>query len=152
VYGDPDELERLARDLHGRAQQVRDAAADHQRGAEAAHWVSTAATVYRENVAQDRRDADAAADAMDAAADALMAHAQEVRDTIALIARAEREAREWISRQADRAGNVLGDLVDGVGGMLSDAGDSLIGGLRQLPAAGSVGWLDVAGDLPGGGN
>ena len=126
-YGDPEELDRLAAGLHRRADEVREAALDHQADADRARWVSDAATVYRDRLADDRVRVDAAAAELDRAADLLRRHAGEVRERLAAIAAAERSVRDWLQRQADPDG-LLGPAVGEV--------------LRDLPVPGAVGWLE----------
>ena len=132
LYGDPVALDALAAELSQRARQVRVASHEHRRDGERAHWVSAAASAYRRQLAADCAAVDAAADAMDDAADALRRHADEVRERLAAIARAEREVRAWLASQASR----VGDAVDDVGSLLG-----------QLPEAGADAWRDVSGRL-----
>jgi hypothetical protein len=91
--------------------------------------VSEAASVYRRQLATDCAAVDAAADAMDEAADMLRRHADEVRDRLAAIARAEREVRAWLAEQAA----TVGDLAEDVGSFLG-----------ALPEAGADAWRDVS--------
>ena len=125
-YGDPEELDRLAAGLHRRADEVRGAALDHQADADRARWVSDAATVYRDRLADDRVRVDAAAAELDRAADLLRRHAGEVRERLAAIAAAERSVRDWLDRHAGPAG-LLGPAVGSV--------------LDDLPAPGALEWL-----------
>ena len=129
VYGDPAALDALAAELSQRARSVRAAADEHRRDGARARWVSDAASAYRRQLATDCAAVEAAADAMDAAADLLRRHAEEVRDRLAAIARAEREVRAWLADQASR----VGDLADDVGSLLG-----------RLPEAGVDAWRDVS--------
>ena len=131
-YGDPAALEALAAELSQRGRSVRAAADEHRRDGARARWVSAAASVYRRQLALDCAAVDAAADAMDEAADLLLRHADEVRDRLAAIARAEREARAWLAHRALRAG----DVADDVGVLLG-----------ALPEAGADAWRDVSSRL-----
>ncbi|WP_456569874.1 hypothetical protein [Blastococcus sp. SYSU DS0539] len=121
MYGDPAALDALADELCGRARQVRVAADEHRREGERARWVSDAATAYRRQLAADCAAVDAAADGMESAAELLRRHADEIRDRLAAIARAEREVRAWLAEQADRGGELLGD-VGSVLGRLPETG------------------------------
>lgn len=132
LYGDPDALDSLASELHQRAQLVRRAADEHRAQAARAHWVSTAASAYRRRVTADCADVEAAAEALDHAAVVLRRHADEVRDRIAAIARAERAVRTWVAHQEAKGEQLLGDA------------GHLIG---RLPAAGAEAWEHVAGSL-----
>jgi ABC-type transporter Mla subunit MlaD len=128
-YGDPAALDALAWELSQRARSVRAVADQHRRDGARARWVSEAASVYRRQLATDCAAVDAAADAMDEAAEVLRRHADEVRDRLAAIARAEREVRAWLADQASK----VGDLADDVGSLLG-----------ALPEAGADAWRDVS--------
>ena len=131
-YGDPAALEALASELSQRARSVRAAADEHRRDGAGARWVSAAASVYRRQLTTDCATVDAAADAMDEAAYLLRRHADEVRDRLAAIARAEREVRAWLAHQA----LPVGDVADDVGDLLG-----------ALPEAGADAWRDVSRQL-----
>lgn len=128
-YGEPAALDALASELSQRARSVRAAADEHRRDGARARWRSDAASVYRRRLALDCAAVDAAADAMDEAADVLHRHADEVRDRLAAIARAEREVRAWLAGQASG----VGDLADDLGRVLG-----------ALPEAGADAWRDVS--------
>jgi uncharacterized protein YukE len=132
VYGDPAALDALAMELSQRARSVRAAADEHRRDGARARWVSEAASAYRRQLARDCAAVDAAADAMDEAADLLRRHADEVRNRLAAIARAEREVRAWLADQASR----VGDVADEVGNLLG-----------ALPEAGADAWRNVSRQL-----
>lgn len=142
LYGDPDELDRLARVLRARAAAVRQAAQDQVTHAAAARWVSTSAEAYREQLARRRIEADRAADGLEAAAAALQVHAQEVRDLLASIARIEQEVTDWFSQKARQ-------LVDAVSSVVNRVvhGDLPWSGWpytpQSLPPPGDKRWLDV---------
>jgi hypothetical protein len=129
VYGDPDALDVLAAALHVRAGEIREHADDHYRRALAARWTSTAAAAFREQVAADQSAAHRAASGIDHAADLLTAHAAQVRETVALIARFEREVTDWCERQARGAVHRAGDLAR----TFADA----------LPGPGELRWVEV---------
>ncbi|CCG02679.1 hypothetical protein [Blastococcus saxobsidens] len=131
-YGDPEALDALAAELAQRARDVRAAGAEHRRGAERARWVSDAAAAYRRQVALDCTDVDTAAGAMAEAAELLRRHADELREQLAEIARAEHAVRAWLSERAARGGELLGDVGDVLG---------------QLPEAGADAWRQVSGRL-----
>lgn len=95
---DPDELDRLAARLAGRAEQVRRCATDHRHAGEAARWVSSSARAYRDQVARDTANVDRAAGELERAAAVLRAHAQRVRETIAEIAQVEAAVTGWSGR------------------------------------------------------
>jgi uncharacterized protein YukE len=129
LYGDPAALDALASELSQRARAVRAAADEHRRDGARARWVSEAASAYRRQLETDCAAVEAAADAMDEAADLLHRHADEVRDRLAAIARAEREVRAWLADQASK----VGDVAEDVGKLLG-----------RLPEAGADAWRDVS--------
>jgi uncharacterized protein YukE len=122
-YGDPDDLDRLARRLEADAQHLRDTAADTVRAAQAARWVSTSAQRYREVVATDAHHAGEAADGLDRAARLLRSHADHVREVAATLARLEHAAADWFRRHlADLSlSQAQADLVPGLAGRLRAA-------------------------------
>ena len=132
LYGDPAALDALASELSARARAVRLAGAEHRQSAARTQWVSTAASVYRQQLSTDCVEVDAAADRLDETADLLRRHADEVRTRLAAIARAEQEVRAWMAEQAARGGELL-----------EEAGDAL----GALPEAGADAWRQVSGRL-----
>ncbi len=132
MYGDPAALDALAAELSQRARSVRGAADEHRHDGLRARWVSDAASAYRRQLATDCAAVEAAADAMDDAADLLRRHADEVRERLAAIARAERAVRAWLADQAARVGDLAGDVGDLLG---------------RLPEAGADAWRDVSSGL-----
>lgn len=144
LYGDPDELDRLAGRLRSRAGEVREQTADHERRGRSARWVSVSAQSYRDRVAQDRVRADRVADDLDRVADTVVAHAQEVRELLALIARIEDEVTGWFETAAQR----LRDYAPLAGGpLLKAAVEAPWAGWPfqpgNLPASGDRKWLEV---------
>ena len=132
MYGDPAALDALAAELSQRARSVRAAADEHRREGARARWVSEAASAYRRQLAADCAVVETAADAMGEAAEVLRRHADEVRERLAAIARAEREVRAWLADQPSR----VGELADDVG--------SLVG---RLPEAGADAWRSISSGL-----
>lgn len=151
MYGDPEELERLARRLRTRAGLVRESAADQVRAGERAHWVSAAGQAYRQVAARDGRDVEAAAERLEAAAAVLARHAEVVRERIAAIAGAEAAVRSWLGdrlRQAEAARDLVARTVTGeldavVRQLAQDPWAGLPFDPRRLPGPGEAGWLDV---------
>lgn len=141
-YGDPDELDRLAGVLRARADEVRRRADEQLAEAQAAQWASISADAYRDRLAGRRAEAHDAADGLEQAAGVLAAHAQEVRERMAAIARIEEAVTSWFSRQA---GEIVDGARSGVQQVLS--GEPPWSGWRftpqSLPPPGDKGWLEV---------
>ena len=133
---------------------MRHQADDYVRAGQTANWESAAAQEYRDRVAHDSARLHKAADALDDAAAALIAHAQNVRETLAEIARIERVATDWFEDKAralrDEAANAFDAAKRGISILIHEAPwkDWPIGPLN-LPAAGDKGWLDVGHFLRG---
>ncbi len=161
-YGDPDELDRIAGQIEQRADDVRTRAEDMDTKAAAMQWKSIAADRCRETVAGDRKNLDDVARRMDEAAAILRRHAQEVRDTIAMIKRIEESVVGWFNsaidrfnQAVDRFNRAVSDVVDTVGNFLGFGGDpqppqpptppwqSWPHRPGNLPPSGDKAWLDV---------
>ena len=125
MYGDPDELDRLAGQLRARAEDVRGVARDHEQQAAAAHWVSASADALRARVSEDTAAAYDTADQMDAAAETLVQHAQTVRERIAELTAMAEAAREWTEQQLRRGGELLEGVVDEGLETVRDAGSAV---------------------------
>jgi hypothetical protein len=154
LYGDPAALEQLAATLRARADEVRDHSSAYLRAGRAAHWVSVAAAEYREQVGRADAEVHRAADALDEAADALLAHARQVRAALAEIARIERAATDWfegkINEIREDAANAYDAAKRGISIIVHEAPwkDWPIGPLN-LPVSGDKGWLDIGHFLRG---
>lgn len=151
MYGDPDQLDRLARQLRLRAGEVRAEGDRHLRQGQAAHWVSSSADAYRDRIARTRTRTEEAADSMDAAADVLVRHAQQVRETLAAIAEAERRVVGWLDDRWHQAQRLATGVVDGVERIVRqvDPWAGLPFDPMRLPQSGDAGWLDVQRKLSG---
>ncbi|MCA0143770.1 WXG100 family type VII secretion target [Blastococcus sp. LR1] len=132
LYGDPAALDAVASELSQRAREVRAAGDEHRREGARTRWVSDAASAYRQQQAKDCADVDAAAEAMERAADLLRQHADEVRERLAAIARAEEAVRAWLSEQAARGGELLDDVGDFLGDLPESGADAWRGLSNQL--------------------
>ncbi|MEU4692533.1 hypothetical protein [Actinoplanes sp. NPDC023714] len=140
-YGDPDELDRLAAGLRAKAARIRDDAAAHEARGRTARWVSDGATAYREQLARDRAETDRRAEGIEHAAALLVAHADEVRQALAAIARIEKQVTDWFADQkralTDLAGGVLRRVTGNVPWVDWPIGPD------SLPEPGDVRWLEV---------
>src|ERR1044072_2211357 len=101
-YGDPDELDRIATQIERRAEEVRTKGSDMDAKAAAMRWKSVAADRCRETVAGDHKNLDAVPQRMDDAAAILRQHAQQVRETLAMIKRIEDAVVGWFNSAIDR--------------------------------------------------
>jgi hypothetical protein len=143
LYGDPDELDRLAGLLRSRAAFVRQVTEEQVQRAQTAEWVSVSADSYRERLVRDRRAADRAAEHLEQAAAALQAHAQEIRQLVAAIHHAEEEITDWFAAKTR-------DLVSTVGSAVNRIvhGDLPWSGWpytpQSLPPPGDKQWLDAS--------
>src|SRR5919198_4669589 len=102
LYGDPDELDRIAGEIEKQAERVRTRAGELDSRAAAMQWKSVAADRCRETVHGDRTHLDDVAHRMDEAAGLLRQHAQQVRELIALIGRIEDAVVGWFDSAIDR--------------------------------------------------
>jgi hypothetical protein len=167
VYGNPEEIRRLATRVRAEADLTR---AEAGRGgtADAVEWKSLAAQRYRTQLAGALGQARGAAGELEDLSDALMRHAAAVQQRLDQIAAAER----WLRDQAERAAgevrslaakarDLAGDVVDGVTEVVSDSVDwvqrhadvlevdarrrsDALGGDVQRLRGGELGWLDAA--------
>lgn len=126
MLGDPGEIEDLAAKVRDRAVEVRDVAAAHLRQAQQANWVSSSASAFMLTVVDDRRQADAAADSLDVAADALVKHAQEVREAQAVLAALARAAEEAVTNATRQAATEVVDLASDVVDVVTETGEAVI--------------------------
>jgi hypothetical protein len=156
VYGNPEEIRRLARRVRTEA-ELTSAEAERGGNADAIEWKSLAAQRYRTQLADALGQAKAAVGELDELSDALMRHAAAVQERLDEIAAAER----WLRGQAHQAANEVRDLVAGVSHVVSESvdwlqrhtdliqvdasrrADELGRDVQRLPG-GDLGWLDAA--------
>jgi hypothetical protein len=136
VYGDPDALEAIARQIEACADVVRDRTRGLREAVVAVAWQSTAAAVFRRTAEEDAGRLHQAAQGLDEAAARLRRHAAVVRERIAEIRRMERTVLGWLNDRREA-------LVDGVGA----AADEVAELARRLPPPGDVAWLGVGAEL-----
>ena len=145
-YGDPDELDRIAAGLRAKAALVRDGAAAHETRGRAARWVSDGAAAYREQLSRDRAGVERRAAEIEHAAALLNAHADEVRQALAAIARIERQVTEWFADQRKSLLDRAESVVDTAGRVLRSIDvpwENWKFGPENLPAPGDRQWLEV---------
>lgn len=160
-YGDPDELERIAKEIETKAEKVRSDATAMAKQAARAHWHSIAADRCRELINDDMRRLHTCADNLDDAAAKLRKHAQKVREMIAEIKRIAEAVTHWFTSAVDTFNravetfkNAAQDFVDGVGDALGFGSDDPPKPPQppwhgwpwqphNLPPEGDKAWLDV---------
>lgn len=155
LYGDPEELDRLAGVLREQAALVRASVVDHRRTAQSAPWMSVSADAYRAVMGKEVGRVETAAEHLDDAADALFRHAEVVRERLAMIARAEEAVRDWLEahwQSAQRlAAEMAGTLVEFVDPLVRRFVENPWAGLPfdpfALPPTGEAGWLGVHASL-----
>ncbi|HEV8556456.1 MAG TPA: hypothetical protein VGR06_08685 [Actinophytocola sp.] len=160
LYGDPDELDRIATQIERRADQVRCHAGEMESKAATTRWRSTSADRCRETIAADRSKLEQAAERMDGAAALLRQHAQALRELLALIKRTEEAVVGWFNQAIDRFNRAVERFQEVVEGVFEKVGEVLgVNGDRPepptppwrnwpyqpgyLPRAGDKAWLDV---------
>jgi uncharacterized protein YukE len=149
MYGNPDELDRLAKQIDQHADEVRKRGADIVAKAAAMQWKSAAADACRRAIGEDRAKLDAVADRLNTAAAALRKHAQEVREKIAEIGRIEHAVTGWFHDQLTNLQRVGHGVESGVRHVLGTSGSSEAPWASwphqpgNLPPSGDKAWLDV---------
>jgi len=139
-YGDPDQLDRLAKVVEGHAAAIRQATTDQLAAAGRARWVSDSAQDYRDLLDAKCREADRAASGLEAAAAVLRTHARQVRQLLAAIDRIERAVTEWFSA----VGRKLESLVEsGQSGPVAPPWLDWPYHPGSIPPPGDRRWLDV---------
>lgn len=149
-YGDPDELDRLAKVLDGHAAAVRRLVADQLNRARTAKWVSPAATSYQNLLLAKYKRADEAADGIEAAAAILRGHAQQIRQLLAAIDRIEQVVKDWVRAVARAVEEAVesGAAVMGPPPWMSWPARYQP---QALPPPGDKAWLDVGRFMRGAG-
>lgn len=138
-YGDPDHLDLLATQLSAVANNVRHHAGAMTGRAHQVRWQSIAADRFRHEVESTRQTLISKADAIDAAAAALRAHAAVVRSRIAEIAAIEQAALRWLGSEVHQGETTAEQGLSGIWQKAQEIGL----GLSSLPPSGSKEWLDV---------
>ncbi|MFD9699379.1 putative T7SS-secreted protein [Lentzea sp. NPDC059081] len=167
VYGNPDELDRIAGEIEKRAESVRTRGTEMNDRARTMRWQSIAAERCRETVEGDRRKLFQAAEGLDGAAAALRRHAQEVREMIAAIKRIGEAVTSWFTsavdtfnQAVDAFNNAVRDIANGVADALGFGGGQMPRppqppwtgwkwGPDNLPPQGDKSWLEVGEYLRG---
>lgn len=132
MYGNPDELDRIAGEIEKRAESVRARGTEMIDRARAMQWKSVAADRCRDTVESDKRKLFQAAEGLDGAAAALRRHAQEVREMIAAIKRIAETVTGWFksaidtfNRAVDAFNDAVKDIANGVADALGFGGGQL---------------------------
>ena len=156
VYGDPAELERLARQVRDHAQEVRERAVRARAAAHAARWHSVARERFIAEVEDRARRLQRVGGSLEEAADRLDEQARAVRERLAQIRAAQVAVTGWIleaTTEVERAVSRGLSTVAVAGVELASSRVPGSSGLRlpELPAPGDLEWLEVAGSLRRGG-
>lgn len=141
-YGNPDELERLAKLLDGHAATVRQLTAEQLNRAKTAKWVSPAATAYQNLLTAKYKQAEEAAGGIQAAAAILRGHAQHVRQLLAAIDRIEQVVKDWFRAAA----NAIEEAVESGAAVMGQppwASWPARFQPQSLPPPGDKAWLEV---------
>jgi uncharacterized protein YukE len=167
MYGNPDELDRIAGEIEKRAEGVRGRAKEMDDKARGMVWQSVAAERCRETVGADKRQLEKAADGLTEAAASLRRHAQEVRELIAMVKRISEAVVGWFTSAIDRFNRAIDafnqavrDFANGVADVLGFGGGQppqppqppwtgWKWGPDNLPPAGDKAWLEAGEYLRG---
>ena len=146
MYGDPDAIRGLARQLRDRADEIRSQAARLSTSATDVPWEGCTADAMRHHLHDQVRALFRTASLHDDAADALDRHAREVQRLQDLIAAIEHRALHLVAAARDRIADLGHSIIDGITGAVADPRDELLDRFVP-PPPGSRDWLTV--DLPG---
>lgn len=167
MYGNPDELDRIAGEIEKRAESVRTHGTELTGNARRMQWQSVAAERCRETVEGDKRKLFRTAEDLDGAAAVLRQHAQEVREMIAAIKRIAEAVTGWFksaidtfNRAVDAFNDAVRDIANGVADALGFGGGQppqppqppwtgWKWGPDNLPPHGDKAWLEVGEYLRG---
>lgn len=153
MYGDTTVIRHLAAGLRDQAEEIRQRADELVGRADATPWRGRAADAMRAGVRRHAGELRGTADLHDDAATALLRHARQVEETLAVVAGIERAAQLLIEAARGRLADLAGGVADAVGlgglGDLGDLGDAADRVLARFapPPPGHLAWLRV--DLPG---
>ena len=128
-------LRGLAGRAHELSGQARGVADDVVR-AGGVVWQSTGAQRYRDDLAAEAREVQAAADELERAAAALRGHADEVEHRLGQIA----ALTDWFTGAVDEARQALAGAADGVADAATDGAQRLVDAARSMPSPGSLDW------------
>lgn len=144
MYGDTTVIRHLAAGLSDQADEIRQQADQLIATADATPWRGHTAEAMRASVRRHAGELRGTADLHDAAAAALLRHARQVDQTLAIIAGIERAAQLLVAAARDRLSELATGVADAVG--LGDAADHVLARFVPPPPA-HLAWLRV--DLPG---
>lgn len=144
MYGDTTVIRHLATALRDQADDIRLRADELVGRAEATPWRGRAADAMRAGVRRHAGELRGTADLHDDAAAALLRHARQVDETLAVIAGIERAVQQLLEAARGRLADLAGGVADAVG--LGDAADRVLAQFVP-PPPGHLAWLRV--DLPG---
>lgn len=158
-YGDPDDLDRLARRLCAAADRVREESRALRAGARTIRWRGAAAEAFHRALDDDVARLARAATGLDDAAAALRRHAAAVREMLARIRAAQAAVTGWFTVQERVVRDASRQVGTRVLGAVTASAHALGEALSEppwltwpwspdrLPADGAAEWLAVAGFL-----
>lgn len=99
-------------------------------------WQSTGAQRYRDDLAAEAREVQAAADELERAAAALRGHADEVEYRLGQLT----ALRDWFTGAVDEARQTLSGAADGAVDAATEGAQRLVDAARSMPSPGSLDW------------
>ena len=156
VYGDPAELERLARQVRDHAREVRERAVRARTTAHATRWHSVARERFIGEVDDRARRLERVSGSLEEAADRLDEQARAITDRLAEIRAAQVAVTGWVLEATTEVERAVSRGLASVAVAGVEVASGRVPGssglrLPDLPAPGDLDWLEVAGSLRRGG-
>jgi uncharacterized protein YukE len=128
MYGDPAKIEQLAQSLRTEASRAAAQAGAIRAATDALQWEGEAADTFRARMGKRIKSCETAQSDLNAAADALQKHAEQVRALLAEIARLQNAVTSWVNRAIDTAASAAErawNAIRDIGGAIIDVADFL---------------------------